>query len=221
MPACDAPSTGVLNATLAVAWLRRCAVLVHERRDWLTELDAAVGDGDHGINLDRGFRVLVSRLDGGEVGLRPTGPILVAAGRTILSSVGGASGALYGQALVRAGERTWGLAAPIVDVAEAFAAAVDRMSALGRSHPGEKTILDALVPARDALGAAARAGLPLPEALDRAASAADAGAGATIAMLATKGRASYLGERSIGHMDPGAASSALLVRALADVARFR
>ena len=221
MPPDNPAPAGTARDILAVAWLRRCAVLIHERRDWLTALDAAVGDGDHGINLDRGFRVLVSRLDAGEVAPGPTGPVLVAAGRILLGSVGGASGALYGQALVHAGERAWGLSAPAVDLAEGLGAAVDRVSTLGRSRPGEKTILDALVPARDALRAAARAGVRLTEAVDRAAAAADAGALATVAMLATKGRASYLGERSIGHLDPGAASSALLVRAMADVARFR
>jgi dihydroxyacetone kinase-like protein len=221
VPARDAALAGALNGAAAVAWLRRCAALVHERRDWLTELDAAVGDGDHGINLDRGFRLLLRRLDAGDVSPVATGAVLVAAGRIILGSVGGASGALYGRALTRAGERTWGGADPVVDLAEGIAAAVDTVSALGRSHPGEKTILDALVPARDALQAAACAGLPFPDAVGRAAAAADAGAQATVAMLATKGRASYLGERSVGHLDPGAASSALFVRAMADVARFR
>ncbi len=220
-------------------WLRACAALVHERSAWLTELDAAIGDGDHGINLDRGFALVVARLGldgedgaGGAPDL-PGDALLREAGRVILGSVGGASGALYGRALQRAGAALadGGAAVPAEHdrvvvvpadpggeapaVARALGAAVDGIAALGRSAPGDKTMLDALVPAAVSLRASVVAGQELGVALDLAADAAERGAEATIPLVARRGRASYLGERSAGHLDPGAASSALLVRALA------
>ena len=216
-----------MDGALTVRWLRRSAARVAERRAWLTDLDAAIGDGDHGINLDRGFGEVVARLEAGTLPVDAPGPLLAAVGRTIMGTVGGASGALYGRALLRAGALLSSVAgtregaAPAdvapADVAVALEAAVDGIAALGRSRPGEKTMLDALAPALVAFRDALAIELGLPEAAARAASAAEAGAEATIPLLATKGRASYLGERSIGHLDPGAASSALLLRALADV----
>lgn len=215
---------------LLVRWLRLAAARVAAAREHLTDLDAAIGDGDHGINLDRGFRELVHRLDTGACPAEPPPLVLEAAGRALVSTVGGASGALYGRALGRAGaalaadgERlsAAGGALPPSREAQAmvaFAAAVDAIASLGRAVPGEKTMLDALVPALAAFGAAVDAGATLADAAAGAAGAAEAGARATIPLLATKGRASYLGERSIGHLDPGAASSALLLRALADAA---
>jgi len=212
---------------LLVRWLRLAAGRVAEARDRLTDLDAAIGDGDHGINLDRGFRELSRRIDAGELPADPPAAVLEAAGRTIMATVGGASGALYGRALQRAGAALatlddTGVADPPAGrearAATALAAAVDAIAALGRATPGEKTMLDALVPAREAYAAAVGEGAALAGATARAAAAAEAGAQRTIPLLATKGRASYLGERSIGHLDPGAASSAILLRALADVA---
>lgn len=205
------------DGAVVARWLRLAATRVSERRAWLTELDAAIGDGDHGINLDRGFAAIVERLDGGAFSAAAPGPLLSAAGRTLSGTVGGASGALYGRAFMRAGARLSGPAPSAADAADALVEAVAAIAALGRSQPGEKTMLDALTPAAEAFHASVAAGEPLPCASDRAAAAAEAGAHATIALLATKGRASYLGERSIGHMDPGAASSALLMRALSDV----
>ena len=212
-----------MTEALLVCWLRTAAERVAGARVLLTELDAAIGDGDHGINLDRGFAELVRRLDAGEVPDAPPAATLEAAGRTIMATVGGASGALYGRALQRAGSA---LIAPLAtgpatreeEAATALAAAVAAISALGRATTGEKTMLDALVPARDAFQAAVAGGADLARAAAAAAAAADAGAAATVPLLATKGRASYLGERSIGHVDPGAVSSAILLRALADVA---
>ncbi len=212
-----------MTEALLVRWLRTAAERVAGARLLLTELDAAIGDGDHGINLDRGFAELVRRLDVGEVPDAPPAATLEAAGRTIMATVGGASGALYGRALQRAGAA---LIAPVATgpaareeiAATALAAAVAAISALGRATIGEKTMLDALVPARDAFQAAVASGADLAAAAAAAAAAADAGAAGTVPLLATKGRASYLGERSIGHVDPGAVSSAILLRALADVA---
>ena len=211
-----------MSGTLVVAWLRLAASRIAAERMRLTDLDAAIGDGDHGINLDRGFAALEARLASGDVSTEAPGLLLALAGRTITGTVGGASGALYGRALLRAAAAVE--AGPIdagmtvARVAAALRAAVDAIAALGRSRPGEKTMLDALVPAAEALEAAAVAGADLQAALRRAADAAETGAWATVPLLATKGRASYLGERSIGHLDPGAVSSTLLLQALADVA---
>jgi dihydroxyacetone kinase phosphoprotein-dependent L subunit len=210
---------------LLVRWLRLAAERVAGARELLTDLDAAIGDGDHGINLDRGFAELVRRLDAGELPDAPPAATLELAGRAIMATVGGASGALYGRGLQRAGASLAATepaaATPATreeQAARALATAVEAITALGRAVPGEKTMLDALVPARDAFRAAAGGGADLAAAAAAAAAAADAGAAATIPLLATKGRASYLGERSVGHLDPGAVSSALLLRALADVA---
>jgi dihydroxyacetone kinase-like protein len=211
-----------VSGALAVAWLRLAASRVAAERMRLTDLDAAIGDGDHGINLARGFAALEARLAAGDVSTEAPAPILALAGRTITGTVGGASGALYGRAFLRAAATVEpgpvGADMSVAQVAAALRAGVDGIAALGRSRPGEKTMLDALVPAVAALEAAAVAGSGLPDALLRAADAADAGAWATLPLVATKGRASYLGERSIGHLDPGAVSSALLLRALADAA---
>ncbi len=213
---------------LLVRWLTLAGARVAAARERLTDLDAAIGDGDHGINLDRGFRELVRRLESGLLAGDPPGAVLEGAGRALIGTVGGASGALYGRGFQRAGAALLAAGdaqAPSRDgrsreerAAIAFAAAVDAIAALGRATTGEKTMLDALVPARAAFTAAAGSGAALALAAGRAAAAAEAGAAATIPLIATKGRASYLGERSIGHLDPGAASSALLLRALADAA---
>jgi dihydroxyacetone kinase phosphoprotein-dependent L subunit len=211
-----------VSGALIVGWLRLAVARIVAERAHLTELDAAIGDGDHGINLHRGFGALEARLAAGDVAIDEPGPLLVLAGRTITGTVGGASGALYGRALLRAGAavEAWPRGSVVTSalVAAALRAAVDGVAALGRSRPGEKTMLDALLPAVVALEGAGAAGVDLAGALLRAADAAEAGARGTRPLLATKGRASYLGERSIGHLDPGAVSSALLLRALADVA---
>ena len=207
------------------AWLRLAASRLHDQAATLTALDQAIGDGDHGINMDRGFTAIVASLDGarpeGEDELGIGAARLRTAGRTLISTVGGAAGPLYGTALMRAG----GVIAALPGDASGrdallagLDAAIGGVQSLGKGVAGEKTMLDALLPALAAGREASDAGDD-PGALVRSmADAAEAGAAATIPMLATKGRASYLGERSIGHQDPGATSAALLLRALADVA---
>ncbi len=214
-----------MSGELVAGWLRLAATRIAVERVYLTELDAAIGDGDHGINLHRGFLALDARLATGDAPLDAPGPLLVLAGRAITGTVGGASGALYGRALMRAGAVLEALSpgsalgpAQLVDV---FWAAVDGVAMLGRSRPGEKTMLDALIPAAIAFAAAGAADADLTTATRRAADAAEAGALETLSRIATKGRASYLGERSAGHLDPGAVSSALILRALADVTAGR
>jgi dihydroxyacetone kinase-like protein len=211
-----------VSGALIAGWLHLAASRIAAERALLTELDAAIGDGDHGINLHRGFGALEARLAVGDFAMDAPGPLLVLAGRTITGTVGGASGALYGRALLRAGAalEAWPVGSVVTSaqLSAVLRAAVDGVATLGRSRPGEKTMLDALVPAVVAFEAAGATGVDLASAMRRAADAAEAGARGTLPLVATKGRASYLGERSIGHLDPGAVSSALLLRALADVA---
>jgi dihydroxyacetone kinase-like protein len=213
-----APSATVM--TVADAWLRCTARAIHERRLWLTELDAAIGDGDHGINLDRGLSAVLGDLESGAIPTGDVATLMTSAGRRLLGLVGGASGALYGRALMAAGTRLAERAGDeevgrraLVEIA--LAGAIDGITALGRAAPGDKTMLDALSPALAALRAAPP-DAPERDAMLAMAEAAEAGATATIPLVARKGRASYLGERSAGHLDPGAASSAILIRCLAD-----
>lgn len=201
------------SATVNV-WMSEAAEAVRRERDHLTQLDAAIGDGDHGVNMDRGFDAVGKAL-AGQDGSVPPGKLLILAGKTLVSTVGGASGPLWGTALRQAG-RALGdreeLDGPAI--VEALQAAVDGVVKLGAAAPGDKTMVDALTPALVALRQGVEEGQPLPDALARASEAAEEGARATVPMLAKKGRASYLGERSIGHQDPGATSSVLIVRAL-------
>ena len=222
-----------MSADWARAWLRASAAAVHRQSAWLTDLDAAIGDGDHGINLDRGFGQVVARLDAGDPPAATAGALLAEAGRVILGSVGGASGALYGRAFQRAGafldtpdrpgapdrpstlHGTPPVQEPAVwTMARALEAAADAIAALGRSGPGDKTMLDTLLPTAAALRASAIAGHDVRDALRQAVEAAERGLEATRPLVARRGRASYLGERSAGHLDPGAASSLLIIRAL-------
>jgi len=186
---------------------------VRAERDHLVQLDAAIGDGDHGINMSRGFDAVVKAMeaDGG----LPPGRLLILAGRTLVSTVGGASGPLWGSAL-RSGGRVLGDQANFdgAQLVEVLTAALASVKDLGTAALGDKTMVDALEPAVDTLRARVAAGEPLDRALDDAAVAAEAGMRATIPLQARKGRASYLGERSVGHQDPGATSTALIVRAL-------
>jgi dihydroxyacetone kinase-like protein len=206
-----------LDAALFAAWLTAAASVIADRAAWLSDLDAAIGDGDHGTNLKRGFDAVAARLAQDP----PTTPgaVLILAGRQLISTVGGASGPLYGSVLRAAGkamgeqERV-----DVPGLAAAFAAGLEALAKLGGASVGDKTMLDAFTPALEALRAAAQDGLPAAQALDLAARAAEEGARETVALRARKGRASYLAERSEGHEDPGAASTALLWRALADAA---
>jgi phosphoenolpyruvate---glycerone phosphotransferase subunit DhaL len=204
-----------LTPDVLIACLRRIATVLHEQRQYLVDLDSPIGDADHGTNMDRGFTAVQAKLDGA-AGQDPAALLKLVA-MTLISTVGGAAGPLYGTAFLRAATALAGK--PVLTLDDCVAglnAAVQGIRDRGKATTGEKTMLDALVPAQEALSAAAAAGVALPEAFARAATAAEAGAQATIPLLATKGRASYLGERSIGHQDPGATSSALMLRAVAD-----
>jgi dihydroxyacetone kinase-like protein len=203
-----------VNASTINAWMAEIAAAVRAESEYLTQLDAAIGDGDHGVNMNRGFDAVGKALavQDGEV---PPGRLLILAGKTLVSTVGGASGPLWGTAFRRAG-RSLG-SAPSFDGAELLAAldeAIAGVVELGAAQPGDKTMVDALTPAAAALGTSLGEGAQLDRALAAAAAAAEEGARATIPMQARKGRASYLGERSIGHQDPGATSVALVMRAL-------
>ncbi|MFJ6442718.1 dihydroxyacetone kinase subunit DhaL [Streptomyces sp. NPDC091649] len=188
-------------------WMTAAAASVEREADHLTELDSAIGDADHGSNLQRGFTAVTTVLE--EDSPATPGAVLALAGRQLISTVGGASGPLYGTLLRRTG-KALGDEPEVTQeqLARAFAAGVAAVGQLGGAQAGDKTMLDALLPAAEALATS----------FDGAADAARAGAGATVPLQARKGRASYLGERSIGHQDPGATSSALLVEALAATA---
>ena len=193
-------------------WVRNFAHLVAENRDYLTELDAAIGDADHGSNMDRGMQAAVAVLD--ENPPATAGALLSKVGSTLVSTVGGASGPLFGTLFMRMG----GSLGPAettsaTDVAAALRAGLGGVVDRGKAGPGDKTMYDALAPAVDALDAALSAHEPLAAGLKVAWDAAVAGRDATTPMLARKGRASYLGERSVGHQDPGATTVALLLEA--------
>ena len=211
-----------LDRSRLEAWLRLAASRLHEQRDALTALDQAIGDGDHGMNMDRGFAAIVAKLDALDAaGPRDEDPaaLLRLAGKTLVSTVGGASGPLYGTGFLKLAASVSGrtsLDGPAI--VAGLDAATMGIAAIGRSKQGEKTMLDALVPAVAAARSALEAGADVPAILAAARDAAAQGAEATIPLLATKGRASYLGERSIGHQDPGATSAALILGALSEVA---
>jgi dihydroxyacetone kinase-like protein len=200
------------------AWLAEAGTVIEAQRDHLTQLDAAIGDADHGINLARGFGAIATAL---EQAATPTpGSVLILAGSTLISKVGGASGPLYGMALRQAGKSLGDKAdASLPDLAASLEAALAGVQKLGAAREGEKTMVDALAPAVAALQKAVSEGADTGAALAAAARAATEGAQATISMHALKGRASYLGPRSVGHEDPGAASTALIIGALRHVAQ--
>lgn len=205
-----------IQAAHVIRFIEMVAARVKEQRDYLTELDAAIGDADHGVNLDRGFSVVLTRLPG--LAAADIGTILKTVGTTLVSTVGGASGPLYGTAFLRAGMVTAGCQTlGPAEVAAALTAALDGIQTRGKSTRGEKTMIDAIAPFVDAFKAALAAGDELVPAMRQAVQACEAGMRATIPMIATRGRASYLGERSIGHQDPGATSAYLMARALLDV----
>jgi len=193
-------------------WLTEAATAVREQRDYLTQLDAAIGDADHGMNMDRGFTAVVEKLDGLD---GSPGKLLTAAGSTLVSTVGGASGPLWGTALRRAGRQLGDTEDfDLAELADAFDAALAGVVELGAAQEGDKTMVDALAPVVRTLRERATAGDGLAEALAAARAAGDEGMRATTPLQASKGRESYLGERSIGHQDPGATSTALIIAAL-------
>ena len=197
-----------------VVWDRLIEVgrRVIEQRDMLTELDRAIGDADHGVNMARGFQAVAEK---GSPDEADVGATLKKAGMTLLSTVGGASGPLYGTAFMEAGKVLAGkTSVSMEDAKAALDAAIAGIQKRGKADRGEKTMLDALMPARDAFASRASSGDGIIDAVRAACDAADEGVAHTKDIAATKGRASYLGERSIGHQDPGATSTALMLRAL-------
>jgi dihydroxyacetone kinase-like protein len=216
------PAARITNATdrasdaLVRAWLLIGADRIIAAASELTELDARIGDGDHGINLGRGMTAVRDRVLAADPA--PAADLLRAAGRLLISTVGGASGPLYGTLLLDTGQALSDAHASPLDLADALVTGVDGVGRRGRSTTGQKTMLDTLVPATGVLGAELRAGRSLTDATARAAEAGAAGCEATREMVAQRGRASYLGERAVGHLDPGAVSSRLLIDALAEAA---
>ena len=206
-----------VDLSLLTAWVREFARVIGENAQFLTDLDAAIGDADHGINMDRGMTAVLGALDSAE----ETAPADMAAlckqvGMTLVKAVGGASGPLYGTFFLRmAGAFGAGESVDAVDFAKALRAGVEGVVQRGRAEAGDKTMFDALAPALDALDAALASGGGLAVALADATVAAEKGRDATESMVARKGRASYLGQRSVGHMDPGATSAAMLIAAAA------
>jgi phosphoenolpyruvate---glycerone phosphotransferase subunit DhaL len=207
-------TAATVHAQTIETWLAEVREQISAQGDYLTQLDAAIGDGDHGTNMRRGFDAVGQAMADRDDGM-PPGRLLILAGKTLVSTVGGASGPLWGSALRRAG-RSLGAAETFdgMQLADALDAAIAGVVELGAAAPGDKTMIDALTPAAAALREALQGGRPLTEAVEAAAEAARTGAEATVPMQARKGRASYLGERSVGHQDPGATSAAIIIGAL-------
>lgn len=214
----EAPETAqaAVSAAELARWLRAYAGVVAVHKDELTKLDAAIGDADHGINMDRGMTAVVAALDADEPTQIPA--LMRTVGMTLISKVGGAAGPLYGTFFLQfgSGAREGAVLSP-EGWAACLDAAVAGVQSRGKAEAGDKTMLDALLPGAAALRAALGEGATFAAALARAADAAEQGAQDTIPLVARKGRASYLGERSAGHKDPGATSSALLLRCAAEV----
>ena len=209
-----------MDAEVFRAWIVSAAGVIEANRDHLTQLDAAIGDADHGINLARGFTAVLGALDVAEAKAATPGAILTLTGNTLISKVGGASGPLYGTAFRRAGKALGGAAdVDLPALSAALDAALAGVQQLGAAREGDKTMVDALAPATRAFSKAIAAGASPDDALSVLVEAATAGATATISMQALKGRASYLGPRSVGHEDPGAVSTSLILGALRDAAQ--
>ncbi len=204
----------------AIEWVRRTAGVVEEHAGALTRLDAAIGDGDHGTNMSRGFRAVLQRLDG--LTDKDFSSVFKTVGMALIGKVGGAAGPLYGSFYLGLGKQPAAVSeTPDAELAAGLRAGYDAVVARGKAQVGDKTMLDAWDPALRALDQAIAEGVELGQALDRAAEAAADGVKATIPMIARKGRASYLGERSRDHQDPGATSTHLILQALADVVNAR
>lgn len=204
-------STSTISGADVVRWIQVYASTIAENKDYLTELDSAIGDADHGINMHRGMSAVMEKLDG--AGGEDVGGLLKTVGMTLVSRVGGAGGPLYGTLFMQMGAATAGKSElSIEDWAEAVDAGLKGVQARGKAEPGDKTMIDALTPAAEALSKAVAEDASLDDALNSATRAAEDGMKATIPLIARKGRASYLGERSAGHQDPGATSSFLLIK---------
>jgi phosphoenolpyruvate---glycerone phosphotransferase subunit DhaL len=192
-------------------WIRAFSAAIAENKEYLTELDSAIGDADHGINMNRGMQAVLGKLEGSSQS--DVGALLKTVGMTLVSTVGGASGPLYGTLFLQMGTSAAGKTELSgQDWADALAAGVAGVQRRGKAELGDKTMIDALVPAVEALRSSLAGGATAGEALHRSAEAARDGMTATIPLVARKGRASYLGERSADHQDPGATSSWLLLR---------
>lgn len=205
-----------LGIDWALAWVRAAAATVTEHREELIDLDRAIGDGDHGENLYRGFTAVLGKLDAAEPST--VGDVLKLVATTLMSTVGGAAGPLYGTAFLRGAKAADSAEIDAAGVAAVIAAGVEGIVARGKAEVGDKTMVDAWTPAAEAAQQVADGGGSAAEALRAAADAARKGAESTDPLVARKGRASYLGERSAGHRDPGAESSALLLEAAAGAA---
>jgi dihydroxyacetone kinase-like protein len=199
-----------------ISWLNACGQTLAENKDYLTQLDSDIGDADHGVNMDRGFKAALSKLP--TVADKDIGTLFKSVGMTLVQTVGGAGGPLYGTFFMQAGTSTANkMEMSTADWAAAVEAALNGVMARGKANLGDKTMVDALSPALAALKQAVADGVDQSEALRRCAAAAEQGMKDTIPLVARKGRASYLGERSAGHQDPGATSSYLILKAAADV----
>ncbi|MGB9679271.1 MAG: dihydroxyacetone kinase subunit DhaL [Thermoanaerobacteraceae bacterium] len=209
-----------ITKNVVIKVLDKIIEIIKENKEYLTELDSAIGDADHGINLERGFQAVKDKLatltDSVDIST-----ILKTVGMTLVSTVGGASGPLYGTAFMRAGQAVQGKdELTEEDIVKIFEAALNGIKERGKAEAGDKTMIDAIEPAYKALIDGLNNKIELPEALNRAVNAAKEGMEYTKSISARKGRASYLGERSIGHQDPGATSSYLMIKAFADVANL-
>jgi phosphoenolpyruvate---glycerone phosphotransferase subunit DhaL len=199
-----------------LAWVKAYASTIAENKEHLTRLDSAIGDADHGINIDRGMQAALAKLDGVEA--TDVGTLLKAVGMTLVSTIGGAGGPLYGTLFLQMGTATAGKTElEPDDWRAALEGGIAGVQMRGKAEAGDKTMVDALIPGKDALARALSEGADFADALRRSATAAEEGMRATVPLVARKGRASYLGERSAGHQDPGATSSYLLLKVAADM----
>jgi dihydroxyacetone kinase-like protein len=204
-----------INRDDTLNWIKSCAAVLSENRDYLTQLDAAIGDADHGANMDRGFRAVMTKIP--EMADKDIGTIFKTVGMTLLSTVGGAGGPLYGTFFLQAGMKSAGkMELSLEDWTIALEAALAGVIMRGKAELGDKTMVDALTPALNALKQSLQDHAALGDALRASAQAAHEGMVGTTPLVARKGRASYLGERSAGHQDPGATSSYLILNAAAE-----
>ncbi|MFN2194599.1 MAG: dihydroxyacetone kinase subunit DhaL [Anaerolineales bacterium] len=204
-----------INRDDVLEWIKTYANVIHENKAYLTELDAAIGDADHGANMDRGFQAVMGKIP--ELADKDIGTIFKTVGMTLLSTVGGAGGPLYGTLFLQAGMKTAGkMELTLDDLVTMFDAAVSGVVMRGKAEVGDKTMIDALNPALEALKQASEANLPINTAMQQCAEAGKKGMESTTPLVAKKGRASYLGPRSAGHQDPGATSSYFLLQAASD-----
>jgi dihydroxyacetone kinase-like protein len=205
----------VISRDDAVKWIRASASVIFENRDYLIQLNSETGDADHGANMDRGFRAVIARMP--EISHQDIGTIFKTVGMTLQSTIGGAAGPLYGTFFLQAGRKAAGkMELNLNDWYTALEAALDGVVMRGNAEPGDKTMVDALFPAVSALKQATEENIPLQQALIQSAEAAKLGMEQTTQLVARKGRASYLRERSAGHQDPGATSMFLILKAAAD-----